>query len=187
MEDFGIKIQLSQAWSDGSATVTPVEIEALSGDRPEHRAVFMLSPQDDKDRSRINRRHGVCPKCDGLGYVTAMLGKEMRTAPCPVCRGKKTDPNDPAVRRAHLDDCCHGWEGWVFLKGPAFGQLIPFTEAILDRIAADDTVYGVIIAQASVLKKDYTQAEAGNSTPGQPTSPGTLPSQTTSSPASDES
>ena len=187
MENLGISIQLSEAWADGSATVTPVEIKELSGSAPEHRAVFSLSPQDEKDRRRIMRRLGVCEKCDGDGYITAMHGRELRAVLCPVCKNKRTRPDDPAVRLEVLKDCCHGWEGWCFLKGPALGKAIPFSEKILAKITEDDAVFGLIVGHATTLKKDYEQAEEGNSQTGQPTSPGTLPSQTTSSPAFDES
>lgn len=186
MEDLGIKIQLSEAWADGSATITPVTIAMLSGEAPEHQATFMLSAQDEKDRERIGQRFGVCTRCGGAGYVTASIGKHSRMVECTACRGKKIKADHPTVRLAHLEDCCHGWEGFVFLKGPAFGRPIPFTPAILKRISEDDGVYGVIVAEATMLKKDYTEAELGNSTSGPPTSPGTPPSQTTSSPAPDE-
>lgn len=176
MEESGIKLRLEDAWVDGGPTeAVAVEISELSAGN-----AFSLTPQDDEDRRRIAARLGVCRKCGGQGFLFAPYGKDMRTAQCPGCRGKSKSMDDPEVRLAILDDCCHGWTGWT----TASGRAIEYGESIRRRIAADGAVFTAVVAAASTLKKTYAEAEAKNSESGPSTSSGEPAGRPTSGPVS---
>ena len=153
MPDPEILIDVTDAWVNGNTEVTSVVIAEFRG-APR----FALVPSDERDREAIASRIGVCKKCGGRGYEPVSWGKQMRGVECPRCKGKTKSPDDVDVRLAILKHVCQGWEGWLTKDG---GD-VPFTDAMIEKVAAHGGAYVAIVAASQKLNTEYRDAEAKN-------------------------
>lgn len=153
-----ILIDVTDAWLKGSSETVAVPIDVLRGS-----PVFLITPTDEKERERVAVAHGYCPACEGEGVKPIPYGREMRSMPCPKCRGKAKSMADPEVRLALMQLIVHGWEGWTTKEGTE----IPYNREIVESIAfRNPAIFGSVVNASQELKTAYREAEEGNSVSG---------------------